>query len=141
MFEVGQKVWDVVRGEGVVVDVRKCVCTYSVVVSFGSGRSESYTADGKCKEEHEKPSIYQYPVEVIKKVTKPSINWEHVHDKFKWIAQDAEGGCWLYEDSPVEDEGEWKCSSGDCTAAEGFVSLVHGSCNWEDSLVTRPEGV
>ena len=142
MFEVGQKVWDVVRGEGRVVRVDSSL-SYPVIVKFVCGGNHSYTVDGKSHEAHENPSLYPYPVETIKKVTKPSINWKHVQSRFRWIAQDAEGGCWLYEDKPVEDEdeGEWKCSSGDCTSAEGLISLIPGTCDWEDSLVERPEGV
>jgi hypothetical protein len=140
MFEVGQKVWDVVRGEGVVVSVHSNQ-DYPVIVDLYSGSSESYTAGGLYQENHENPSLYPYPVEVVKKVTKPSINWNHVHSRFRWIAQDAEGGCWLYEDKPVEDEGEWKCSSGDCTSAEGLISLNPGTCDWNDSLVARPKDV
>ena len=140
MFEVGQKVWDVVRGEGVVVSVHSNQ-DYPVIVDLYSGSSESYTAGGLYQENHENPSLYPYPVEVVKKITKPFINWEHVHNKFKWLAQDSEGGYWLYEEEPIEIDGEWICSSGDCTSAEGFISLIPGTCDWKDSLVARPEGV
>lgn len=141
MFEVGQRVWDVIRGEGVVVDVRKCVCTYPVVVSFDSGRSESYTTDGKCKEEHEKPSIYPYLVEVIKKVKKPSINWEHVRDDYKFLAQDANGNAWLYWEKPRLSEDHWVTTRGECAEAHSHASYIPGTCDWKDSLVARPEGV
>lgn len=139
MFEVGQKVWDVLYGEGVVSRIGGTYI-YPVLVKYIDGGEGTYTSDGREHENHTIPAIYPYPVEIIKKVTKPSIDWNHVHNKFKWVAQDSEGGCWLYEDKPVEGEGEWKCSSGDCTPAEGFISLIPGTCDWKDSLVARPEG-
>lgn len=136
MFEVGQKVWDVVAGEGTVI-VISMGYTYPVLVKFTDGAGSSYRRDGRRHEDYI-PSLYPYPVEVVKKVTKPTINWEHVHNKFKWVAQDNGGGCWLYEERPDKIDGEWNCSSGDCAPAEGFVSLVHGTCDWKDSLVERP---
>lgn len=139
MFKVEQRVWDVVRGEGVVYCIKRGH-PYPVGVMFANGDESTYLMSGKFRATHENPSLYPYPVGVVKKITKPTIDWEHVRNKFKWIAQDAEGGCWLYEDKPVEGEGEWKCSSGDCTSAEGFISLIPGTCDWKDSLVVRPEG-
>ena len=141
MFKVGQKVWDVLCGEGVVVDVRKCVCNYPVVVSFDSGRRESYTTDGKCKEEHEKPSIYPYLIEVIKKVKKPSINWEHVRIEYKFLAQDIDGSAWLYCEEPELGEVGWYAELSDFALADSHVSYTPGTCDWKDSLVARQEGV
>ena len=68
MFKVGQKVWDVVRGEGVVVDVKPYDCKYPVIVNFARMSAITYTEEGKDYTVHEKPSIYPYPVEVVKKV-------------------------------------------------------------------------
>lgn len=141
MFRVGQKVWDVVRGEGVVVEVRANAYTYPVIVEFSDERKEIYTKEGVKDELNKNPSLYPYPVEVIKKVTKPSINWEHVQSRFKGLAQDPDGGHWLYEEEPIETIDGWKCTRGDCTPAEGFISLIPGTCDWKDSLVARPEGV
>ena len=140
MFEVGQKVWDVAAGEGVVTYTYDIHSHYPVCVSFGEGRERTYSADGKYRVEDENPSLYPYPVEVVKKVTKPTINWDHVHSRFKWVAQDSDGG-WLYEEEPIETIDGWKCAKGDCTPAEGFISLTLGTCDWKDSLVARPEGV
>ena len=139
MFKVGQKVWCVMFGEGVVTSVLPEGAKYPVEVNFGGGVYDHYTIDGKYTP-NATQTLFPYPVEIVKKVAKPSINWKHVQSRFRWIAQDAEGGCWLYEDKPVEDEdeGEWKCSSGDCTSAEGLISLIPGTCDWEDSLVERP---
>ena len=141
MFEVGQKVWDVVRGEGVVEDVRECLSTYPVVVGLGSGRYESYTLEGRFAEYDENISLYQYPVEVIKKVTKPSINWEHVRGEYKFLAQDANGDAWLYYEKPELVEDEWVVTQGECSTVYSYASFTPGTCNWKDSLVARPKGV
>ena len=141
MFEVGQKVWDVVRGRGVVVDVRECVCTYPVAVTFDSGRSESYRADGKCKEEHENISLYPYPVEVVKKVVRPTIDWSHVHTKYRWLTKEPSGSHWLYEKQPYKTDYGWESEDGDCICADGFATLSPGFCDWKDSLIARTEEV
>lgn len=138
MFEVGQKVWDVLCGEGKVVEVETYDYNYPVVVEFDDGCRESYTRDGKKNRALKNPSLYPYPVEIIKKVTKPTVNWDHVNSRYNYLAQDKEGACWVYENIPILIEGEWASSRGDCTPADCLQSLVPGTCSWEDSLVERP---
>lgn len=78
-------------------------------------------------------------------ITKPSINWEHVAPKFKWLAKDVDGECYLYEDEPVWRQGGfisgtcWTNARRTLTSADGFESLGTGTCPPEDSLVRRPE--
>ena len=64
MFKVGQKVWDVVRGEGVVTDILKWE-EYPVIVEF-DGEEESYTTDGKYREDYAFPSLYPYKPKIVK---------------------------------------------------------------------------
>lgn len=64
MFHVGQKVWDVVRGEGVVTDILKWE-EYPVIVEF-DGEEESYTTDGKYCEDYAFPSLYPYEPKIVK---------------------------------------------------------------------------
>ena len=64
MFQVGQKVWDVVRGEGVVTDILKWE-EYPVIVAFNN-EEESYTTDGKYREDHAFPSLYPYEPKIVK---------------------------------------------------------------------------
>ena len=64
MFKVGQKVWDVVRGEGVVTEILKWE-EYPVIVEFGE-EEESYTADGKYREDYAFPSLYTYEPKIVK---------------------------------------------------------------------------
>ena len=64
-FQVGQKVWDVVRGEGVVSDILKWE-EYPVIVEFDCGEEECYTADGKYREDYALPSLYTYEPKIVK---------------------------------------------------------------------------
>ena len=64
MFKIGQKVWDVVRGEGVVTDILKWE-EYPVIVEF-DGEEETYTTDGKYREDYAFPSLYPYEPKIVK---------------------------------------------------------------------------
>ena len=64
MFKVGQKVWDVVRGEGVVTDILKWE-EYPVIVEFDD-EDECYKADGKYREDYAFPSLYPYEPKIVK---------------------------------------------------------------------------
>ena len=139
MFEVGQKVWDVIRGEGVVIGVRTHACTYPVIVNFDSMGVFTYTKEGKEYEAHKKRSLYPYPVQIFKEITKPSIDWEHVHKDFKFLAKDIDGNAFLYWEKPVLVlSGGWQITQGDCAEAHQFASYTSGTCDWQDSLVERP---
>lgn len=78
-----------------------------------------------------------------KELTKPSINWSHVHPDYKWMATDSDGDTFLSKEKPVNRDGLWETVEVplDHTCfvdAEGFVSFVKGTCAPEDSLVERP---
>ena len=82
MFKVGQKVWCVMFGAGEVTQIINNGGQYPLLVEFPGKRVEGYTLDGKYRLDA-RPVLFPHPVEVIKKVTKPSINWEHVDSKFE----------------------------------------------------------
>jgi hypothetical protein len=138
MFKVGQKIWDVVRGEGVVVEMRTYDSSYPVVAEFSDGRKEVYTREGKENKGHKKPSLYPYPVAVMRYVSKPSIDWEHVRGEYKFLAQDIDGNAWLYWEKPELGECGWQTTRGECAEAQQFASYTPGTCDWKDSLVERP---
>ena len=139
MFKVGQPVWDILHGEGTVLRADE-THTYPVRVKFTNGGEASYTLDGKYCDEHSIPALYPHHVEITKKVTKPTVNWDHVNSRYNYLAQDESGTCWVYEHVPILIEDEWASSRGDCTPADCLQSLVPGTCDWEDSLVERPTG-
>lgn len=138
MFELGQKVWDVFRGEGVVVEMIEYACNYPVVVEFGGLVRFSYTEEGKSNNSHKEHSLYTFPVEIVKKVTKPSINWEHVRKDFKFLAQDSNGNAYLYWEKPALSTAGWEPTRGDFAEAQSYASYTPGTCDWQYSLVERP---
>ena len=140
MFEVGQKVWDVVRGEGV-VDAIESETPYPINVKFADGGGDTYMTNGRSHVNNKNRSLYPYPVEVVKKVVKPSINWEHVRDKYKFLAQDANGNAWLYWEKPLMGDGRWLASRGDCSEADSYASYTPGIVDWKHSLIVRPQEV
>ena len=137
MFKVGQPVWDILQGGGTVIRADE-TSAYPVSAKFANGTEHTYTFDGKFGDDYEIPALYPYPVEITKKVTKPTVNWDHVNSRYNYLAQDESGTCWVYEHVPILIEDEWASSRGDCTPVDCLQSLVPGTCSWEDSLVERP---
>ena len=139
MFQVDQKVWDILHGEGTVLRADETYA-YPVRVKFANGVECTYTLDGKYTAEHAlPPSLYPYPVEIVKKLVKPSINWEHVRDEYKFLAQDANGEVWLYSEEPVISEDHWVVTRELCAYVQFYTSYTPGTCDWKDSLVARPK--
>ena len=140
MFEVGQTVWDVVRGRGI-VDAIESETPYPINVKFADGGGDTYMTNGKSHVNYENPSLYLYPVEVVSRVVRPTIDWSHVHTKYRWLAKDPSGSHWLHEKQPYKTDYGWKSENGDCICADGFASLSPGFCDWEDSLIVGPGGL
>lgn len=140
MFVKDQNVWCAIYGAGVVKRIRQeAEVDYPVVVVFNRNDDENvvtYTLDGKYHVEGN-VTLFTYPVEVIKSVTKPSIDWSHVNENFKWLAMDADGTFHIYTDKPLQGNQQWTTNL-PCTPATHFASFVPGTCDWRDSLVKRP---
>lgn len=139
MFEVGQKVWCVMFGEGVVTEVLTENAIFPMEVRFGDVL-EHYTLGGKYRT-YVLQTLFPYPVEIVKKVTKPSINWEHVRGEYKFLVQDIDGSAWLYCEEPELGEVGWYAELSDFALADSHVSCIPGTCDWKDSLVARPKSV
>ena len=141
MFTTGQKVWCLIYGQGVVVEVDGVnACKgYDIIVKFNDDFTINYTSDGKyCVEGN--VTLFPHPVEVIKSVTKPSINWLHVKDEYKWLSVDKEGSAYVYENEPERSESDyWISLKGSLTEVNGLASYTPGTCDWQDSLVKRPD--
>lgn len=76
-------------------------------------------------------------------LTKPSLNWSHVHPKYTHMAMDLDGRTWLYSMEPTSTPVEWVVlvsSDVGVVKADGFASFKAGTCDWKDSLVARPQG-
>ena len=139
MFKVNQKVWCAIYGAGVVKRIRQDEeVDYPVVVVFNHNDDEivvTYTADGKYFAAGN-VTLFPYPVEITKATTKPSIDWSHVNEHYKYLAMDADGKFYLYTGKPSQGSQQW--GSLPCTPATNFASFVPGTCDWKDSLVKRP---
>lgn len=70
-------------------------------------------------------------------LTKPSINWDHVDNRYNWMARGQGGLVFLHEEMPVNLEAFWS-RNGRVMSAHSHASLDPGTCNWKDSLVERP---
>ena len=69
--------------------------------------------------------------------TKPSINWNHVSDKFITMATNSFGMSRLFTGVPTPGTYGWDTSA-ERSLASSFASFVPGTCDWRDSLVIRP---
>ena len=137
MFKVNQKVWCAICGAGVVTEVDgESTVGYTVNVRFNDELSASYTADGKYFVEGI-VTLFPYPVEIVKAVTKPSIDWSHVSSRYNYLVQDSDGEGYLCGEKPTRVKSGWNAESPNILAST-FTSYTPGTCDWKDSLVERP---
>ena len=137
MFKVNQKVYCAIYGAGVVKRIRQeSGVDYPVVVVFNRNVA-TYTLDGKYHVEGN-VTLFTYPIEITKAVTKPSIDWSHVSEEFQYLAMGADGRCWLWVTKPAPFQEQW-CGGSLAIKAENFSSSIPGTCDWRDSLVKRPD--
>ena len=141
MFKVGQKVWCLIYGQGVVTEVAD-VCYSEMYPVFAKFQKDgeltiNYTADGRF---HNQGNIvlFPHPVEVVKSVTKPSIDWSHVSPEYNYLAQDENGDGYLCGKNPHRKNTAWTMES-PYIRATTFTSYEPGGCDWKDSLVKRPD--
>ena len=126
-------------GKGVVARISHKGAKFPVVVNFDGLIERCYSLEGKYEQLYAtQPTLFPYPIEIVKKVMKPSINWEHVHSVFKYLAQDEDGSAWLYSEKPESDVNGWDVTQGECSTVHSHASYTPGTCDWEDSLVIRP---
>ena len=137
MFKINQTVWCVICGEGVVKDISQdSEDTYPILVKFENCPVASYTAEGKFLETGN-VTLFPYPVEITKAVTKPSIEWSHVSPEYNYLAMDANGRGYLCGKNPHRMGTAWGMEA-PYISATTFTSYEPGTCNWKDSLVKRP---
>ena len=71
--------------------------------------------------------------------TKPSVNWDHVHPNYNYIARDESGESYAYGEKPKKTHFGWRFTLGagpENTAI--LASYDPGGCDWKDSLISRP---
>ena len=140
MFNKGQKVWCLIYGQGVVteVDDENACGRYGIIVKFNDELSACYTADGKYHHQGV-VTLFPHPVEVVKAITKPSIDWSHVSPEYNYLAQDSSGQGYLCGKKPHRMDYAWDMGPSPYIRATTFTSYEPGTCDWKDSLVQRPD--
>ena len=140
MFTTGQEVWCLIYGHGVIteVDNKRFEDTYPVLAKFQNNDDLiiSYTANGKFHNQGN-ITLFPYPVKVVKAITKPSIDWNHVSPEYNYLAQDKNGDGYLCGKNPHRVDVIWSMET-PYISATTFTSYVPGTCKWKDSLVERP---
>lgn len=142
MFIENQTVWCAMFGKGVVARISHKGAKFPVVVNFGGLMERCYSLEGKYEQLYAtQPTLFPYPIEIVKKITKPSINWDHVAPKYKYLSEDSDGIAFLYDEKPyvATDASAWYAQSDEVVVADGFASYTKGTCDWKDSLIKRPD--
>ena len=138
-FYVGQRVWCVIFGEGVVAET---TCDrYPVKVKYENGEVESYTSGGHMFSQGNR-ALFHHPVKIVQgeSATKPSIDWTQVKESYKWLSVDANGNAYISEDKPTHIKGDfWQIPKLGYFQVNGLASYTPGTCDWQDSLVKRPD--
>ena len=137
---VGRRVWCVIFGEGVVAEI---TCgMYPVKVRFESGEVKSYTSKGNLFSRGNR-ALFHHPVKIVQdeSATKPSIDWSQVKEEYKWLSVDKDGSAYVSTHEPTRNGANYWYSpiKGDFSKVNWLVSYSPGTCQWEDSLVKRPE--
>lgn len=74
----------------------------------------------------------------VKPIADDSINWDHVHPNFNYMARDADDSVFLYKERPeYNEEGVWM-SRNYYQRANVFSSYKRGDKEPSQSLVRRP---
>lgn len=140
MFIENQTVWCAMFGKGVVARISHKGAKFPVVVNFGGLMERCYSLEGKYEQLYAtQPTLFPYPIEIVKKVTKPYINWEYVDSKFKYLAEDSNGVAFLYEKEPFSTMTAFSNGGGAFAEVCMFASYLKGTCDWKESLIKRPD--
>jgi hypothetical protein len=113
-----------------------------VMQAYVEGKKIHYSDNGWDWEVVDSPSwdwigiVYR-----VKPVSKPSINWGHVHPDYKWLFTDYDGSSYIVASEPTLSSAYWFIEDADYVTPEIFASFIPGDCDWKESLVQRPESV
>lgn len=87
------------------------------------------------------PSWYADSYYRVKRIIEyPSINWEHVHKDYNYLAIDKNGLAYLYSHKPINNSYSWIFLgiTVKTAKAKNFASFKPGNCEWQESLISRP---
>lgn len=78
------------------------------------------------------------------KLSKPSIDWSQVSDKYNFLTRSKNGHAYLHTIEPKLGCASWYtllAEEGYSANADTHQSYTPGNCDWKDSLIQRPEGI
>ena len=82
--------------------------------------------------------IYRLRPEPMRDISLP---WAAMNARWKWAARDEIGSVWIYDERPDIGTALWK-SGCLCLEVTGlFANFDPGNKPWNESLISRPEGV
>ena len=115
-----------------------------VMQAFAEGKKIQYSNNGRDWEIVDNPSWdWEYSEYRVKPVSKPSINWDHVHPDYKYLFTESDGSSYIVASEPIRSGVCWLIDIEDdaYVTPEIFASFIPGDCDWKESLVQRPESV
>lgn len=65
------------------------------------------------------------------------VNWEHIDDKYQYLAYDKLGCVKVFEEKPQIRGDGWWFSSGQCASVSGVKSLIRRPGEWYETLIDR----
>jgi len=83
--------------------------------------------------------VYRLQPEPLRDIICP---WSALDDQWQHAARDEDGQVWVYTEKPEAANGYWVVSAGECHRIDGIlVGIDPGNKPWDESLISRPEGV
>ena len=110
---------------------------YDLIIAWANGETIEYKTRSGLWQKVDVPSFYSNQEYRITK-TPDSINWDHVHPDYNYMAKDASDGVFLYENKPTMGTFAWEYTKGNSIVASVFSSFSAGTVDWQNSLVVRP---
>ena len=82
--------------------------------------------------------FYRLRLEPMRDISLP---WAELDARWKWAARDESGGVWIYDERPDTGTRVW-ITNGLCLEITGLLANFDpGNKPWNESLISRPEGV
>jgi len=71
--------------------------------------------------------------------TQDVIAWDRLPDWVEWVARDADGEIYAWQDEPIGNSFFWHTNSSEYRRIDDFPGIVQiGTCDWRDSKQRRP---
>lgn len=85
------------------------------------------------------PPTWSKNVSYRVKPIKPSVNWDHVHPDYNYLAENHDSRVPIFfSEEPTKGNYYWVAGKGKWTYAKSHASYTPGTCDWDKSLIKRP---